>query len=624
MLKRLKYLVAVFATIVLLFEINRVVFIIYNHELASDCSFGELCMAMMHGLKLDVITAGYITIVPLIATIVAIWLPVAERGERIWQRIMVGYYALIIALVALIETADIGMFGEWQSRIDAQIMIYSPKEMMASVSLTNGIAALLYIGATLFVGVWLLRWATRRWFRPRFEPTNRFMPSLKPLYVRIVSTCAMLVVMLGLFIVVRGGLGTATANISKVYFSPKMFLNQVAINPVFSLLSTLFEGDDFNEYNFYDDSEAIAIFNEAMQSECEEGAAGEKWLNQERPNIVVIILEGMGRTITDTSEGGKAVTPNLHRLREEGIWFENLYSSSFRTDRGTVSVLSGFPAQPKMSIMKYPNKAAKLPGIARTLRNEGYDTRFIYGGDANFTNTRAYLFATGFNEVIDEREVSFGGHRSKWGSADDVVLSWASNAIIKRMNSGARSFDVILTLSSHEPFDVPYSRLSDDVLNAFAFADSEVGEFVERLRNTDHWDNTLIVIIPDHGFPYPGSVAYNSPERHHIPMLWVGGAVKEPRVVEEYTSQTDFVATLLSQLGIDHSDFTFSRDISSPTTSRFGYWTFNNGFGLIDNRGTTLYDHTGGMILRNDDSDTLRLRNGKAILQRTFIEIKRL
>ena len=624
MLKRLKYLAAVFAIAVLMFEVNRVIFLIYNHDLANDCSAGELFKAILYGLKLDVITAGYVTILPLLATIVAMWLHVEERGRRIWSRVMVGYFAVVTTIIAFIQTADIGMFGEWQSRIDAQIMIYSPKEMMASVSLANGLYALLYIGATVAVALWLFRYVTRRWFEPVFEPKNRFI-NLKPIYVRCTSTLAMLFVALCLFVVIRGGISTATANISKAYFSPKMFLNQVAINPVFSFLSTLFTGDDLDEYNFYGEQDALDYFDEAMRGDDAEEATHESWLRTERPNVVLIILEGMGRTITDAVEGVEEVAPNLMRLKEEGIWFENLYASSFRTDRGTVAVLSGFPAQPKMSIMKYPNRAAKLPGIAQSLRDVGYKTRFIYGGDANFTNTRAYLFATGFSEVIDEREVDFGGHRSKWGSADDVVLGWASNAITSRMVYGEPTFDVILTLSSHEPFEVPYRRLSSDLLNAFAFTDSEVGAFVERMRKSEHWDNTLIVILPDHGYPYPSTVTNNSPERHHIPMLWVGGAVAEPRVIEEYMAQTDLAATLLAQLGIEHDDYLFSRDVASSMSSHFGYWTFNNGFGIIDSLGTTIYDHTAGMILREEDDDEhRRLRHGKAMLQRTFMEIKNL
>lgn len=624
MLKRLKYLAAIFAIAVLLFEVNRVVFLIYYNDMAVGCSGSELFKAILYGLKLDVITAGYITILPLLATMVAIWLPVGERGCRIWSRVMMWYYAIITTLVAVIETADIGMFGDWQSRIDAQIMIYSPKEMMASVSLMNGISALLYIGVTLIVALYLFRYATRRWFHPQFNPTSP-IKSLKPLHVRLTSTLVMLFVAASLFVVIRGGLSTATANVSKAYFSPKMFLNQLAVNPVFSFLSTLFDGDNLDEYNFYSEDEAIVVFEEAMTNDCNAEEVREDWLRVERPNVVLIILEGMGRTITDATDGGEAVAPNLLRLREEGIWFENLYASSFRTDRGTVAILSGFPAQPKMSIMKYPNRAAKLPGIARSLRDEGYATRFIYGGDANFTNTRAYLFATGFNEVADEREVSFGGHSSKWGAADNAVFAWAESAILSRMDGVTPTFDVILTLSSHEPFEVPYRRLSNDMLNAFAFTDDAVGTFVERLRQSKHWDNTLVVIIPDHGYPYPSTVGNNSPERHHIPMLWVGGAIREPMVIHDHIAQTDLAATLLSQLNIEHDDYVFSRDIASSRSSRFGYWTFNNGFGIIDSLGTTIYDHTSGMLLRDDcDTAHLRLRRGKAMLQRTFMEIKRL
>ena len=623
MLKRLKYLIAVFVIAVLIFQINRLIFLGYNHALTTNCSLGELCMAILHGFKLDFITAGYFTALPLLATIVTIWLPVSERGVRIWHRIMVCYFVAMMAIVALIETADIGMFEEWQTRIDAQVMIYSPKEMLASVSLTNGIIGFLYFATTIASGVWMFHWATRRWFDPKFELKNTLFKSLKSKHIRPLSTLMMVLVAAVLFVVMRGGLTTATANISKAYFSSNLFLNQVAVNPFFSFFSTLIEGEDFNEYNFYDESEAEAIFHEAMHNACYEDATSDMWLRHERPNVVIIITESLGRTVTDGFEGNTAVTPNINRLRGEGIWFENCYASSFRTDRGTVAILSGFPAQPKMSIMAHPNKIAKLTGIAQSMRNVGYETRFIYGGDANFTNTRAYLYNVGFNEVVDEREVNFGGHRSKWGSADDAVLNWASDAIISRMNSGNPTLDVILTLSSHEPFEVPYNGLNDKKLNAYAFTDREVGAFVERLRSSEHWDNTLVVIISDHGRPSE-SESCSSPERHHIPMLWVGGAVNEAMEITDYMSQTDLAATLLAQLGIDHSDFIFSRDISSPDTSRFGYWTFNNGFGIIDSCGVSIYDHTMRTVIQNDNNDTTRLRNGKAILQRTFMEINRM
>lgn len=636
MLRRLWFVVAIFFATTLLFVVNRAIFLIYYHDMAADYSFAEIMQTFVHGFSLDCTTAGYVTALPLLATIAAIWIPVKERGARIWRRVFTAYFAIMLLAITLIETADIGMFGDWQARIDAQVLIYSPNEMLASVSLANAIAALLYIAATMTVALWLYRRIVRKLFMPTFDASNPILERygiglhserIRTALSKSISSVVMLLAMGLLFIVIRGGLTPATANISKAFFTPKMFLNQVAVNPVFSFISTVVEGDDLNRYNFFEEEVAESLFAEAMAAEGESPAEGESraWLRSTRPNVVIVITEGMGRTITDAYEGEEAVTPNIHRLKAEGIWFENMYASSFRTDRGTVALLSGFPAQPKMSIMKYPNKAAKLPGIAAAMAKEGYRSRFIYGGDANFTDTRAYLFAMGFEEVADEREVSFGGHRSKWGSADDAVLNYASDHIISRIReSEAPTLDVILTLSSHEPFDVPYSRLSDDMFNAFAFTDEEVGLFVERLRATPEWENMLVVIIPDHGYAYPVNVGNNTPERHHIPMLWLGGAVAEPRIVEEYASQTDLVATLLGQMGIAHDDFIFSRDISSNSVSHFGYWSYNDGFGIIDSEGVTIYDHVTESTVRNEgENGERRLNRGKAILQKTFSEIRR-
>lgn len=105
-------------------------------------------------------------------------------------------------------------------------------------------------------------------------------------------------------------------------------------------------------------------------------------------------------------------------------------------------------------------------------------------------------------------------------------------------------------------------------------------------------------------------------------MLWLGGAVSKDMVINDYMSQTDIAATLLGQMGIGHEEFIFSRDMASEKTSRFGYWTYNNGFGMIDENGASVYDCSTGSIIRNDGNDTLRLEYGKAILQKTFMEIR--
>lgn len=623
MLKRLKFIVATFVAALVLFAANRVVFMLYNHTSAAGCSTWELMQTLVYGLKLDSTTAGYITAIPLLVSLATVWLPRGVRIERLLTRILNIYFALIAIVIAIIQTADIGMFEAWQTRIDSQIFLYTPEEMLASVSLVNGIVAALYIIATVTIAIWLFGGVVRRWFIPTIQPREDSITR------RVATTLGMLLLAGTLFVVIRGGVTTATANVSKAYFSPKMFLNQTAVNPIFSLLSSMSSTNDFEGYTFMDDAECEELFSRVVMGDIAEthptdGATRDVWLTHKRPNIVLIIVEGMGRTITDAEEAGKAVTPSLNALKGDGVWFENLYASSFRTDRGTVATLSGFPAQPKISVMKYPTKAAQLPSIARSLANEGYATHFWYGGDANFTNTRAYLYATGFDDVTDQELLPNAGHLSKWGIADDTVIEHIADVILARNSDNEPTLDVVLTLSSHEPFEVPYSRLDNPMLNAFAFTDSVIGNFVERVRSSDKWQNTLIIIIPDHGYPYPATIGNNTPQRHHIPMLWIGGAARSGIVVDKYASQTDLAATLLAQMEIRHDDFLFSRDIARSTTPEFGYWSFNDGFGVIDSLGVTIYDHSTGTTLGTAaPNDTMRLIRGETMLQKTFIELKR-
>ncbi len=618
----IRFILETFVISLLLSVVNRIVFIIYYRELLSEFSMSELLQAFVHGFQLDSSIAAYMIAIPLLACIACIWIPVNNRSSKIWQWGMTSYFALMTILVSVIETADIGMFGAWLSRIDSQIFIYTPQEMMASVSVTDFIAAAVYVSVTVSLAVWLYSKSIRRCF---CAESGSECDSWK---VRSARTFIMIIICGLTFLVIRGGVTTATANVSKAFFSNKLLLNQVAVNPVFSLMESTLESQNKNmdQYAWFSEEEADAIFREALSSANpypEENRP--QWLNTARPDIVLVVMEGMGRTMTDIYEGDAPVAPEINRLKNEGLWFDRFYSSSFRTDRGNVAIFSGFPGQPNMSIMKQTNKAAKLPGLPLVLKNEGYMTRFTYGGDSNFTNTRAYMYSCGFEEVVDETGMNLEGHRSKWGYADDIVLDFAADEIIKRIKAEDKPvFDAILTLSSHEPFEVPYERLKTPLLNSFAFTDEQIGRFVEKLRATEEWENMLVILVPDHSTPYPTSIGNSSPERHHLPMLWLGGAVNQNMVIDEYMSQTDIAATLLGQMGISHDEFIFSRDITSGKTSRFGYWTYNNGFGIIDENGASIYDCSTESIIRNDGEDSLRLQYGKAILQKTFMEIRNL
>ena len=604
----LLFLGALFAMSLLVMAIEKPLFLLWYHAQAAEASAAELALVVWNGLKLDQTVAGYITALPLLVVLAALWIP----GR--WSRsVLKGYLLVIAAVAATAFAANLALYEYWAFPLDSSVLQYlaSPKEALASVTAGQLLLQLL-VAAAVFGG---MAWCYLRVLR-LYDPARRSTH-------RAGSTLVLLLAAGVLFLPIRGGVSVATANVSKVYFSGRMFLNHAAVNPLFSFLSTLSDGDDaLYEYEFFPEPERAAIF-EPLRGDLPAGIGTDTLLRTRRPNVVLFLVESFGRSTVDERVGGEPVAPEFQRLKGEGDYFDNLFANSFRTDRGTVAVLSGFPAQTKMSVMKLPVKSQRLPSIARSLRREGYATSFYYGGDLNFTNTASYLYGTGFDRLTWQKDLHFDAPTSKWGYADDVVIDAFTDHVLAEAASQRPFFAAMLTLSSHEPFDVPFAKFDDPMLNAMAFTDACLGRFVERVRQTPVWDDLLVILIADHAYPYPYGIANSDALRHRIPMLWLGGAVRRPAVVETYGSQSDLAATLLAQLGIAHGDFLFSRDLFDPARPKFGYWCFNNGFGVADAGGTTIFDCTSARVI-SPDSTAAQLRDGKAMLQTTYKAIREL
>ena len=427
-----------------------------------------------------------------------------------------------------------------------------------------------------------------------------------------------------LFLSMRGGLKESTMNIGKVYYSTNQFLNHSAVNPVFSVLSSISKSDDYSQqYNYFDEHEREHLFNGLYTTTDSDTP---KLLNTERPNVLIILMEGFGGDFLSSISGLQDVAPNLDSLAAQGVFFSNCYAGSFRTDRGIVCALNGHPGLPSESIMKMPNKSRNLPSLAKKFVEMGYSTDFFYGGDINFTNMQSYLWSNGYQSITADTDFSVAERQTNaWGVNDDITFS----ALLEKLKNREDSLwhTTFLTLSSHEPFKVPSNRFEDDICNSFAYTDSCIGAFVDSLKQTALWENTLLVLMPDHGFCYPRTGFKSAPHAHHIPVIWTGGAVKQPVKIDKLMNQTDMAATLLAQMKIDFSDFLFSRNVlSEQYNDQFAFYTFVDGFCYIDSTGATLYDNAAGKVQENMGNGTAeqnlnRESRGKAILQTLYDDL---
>ena len=611
MKQRIAFLIILFIAWLPVFVIQKPAFMFYNAALAEGCSWTDWLLVIWHGLKLDSTIAGYLTALPLLLTLFSVWLP------SLWlKKVLQYYFAVMALLIAAIFAIDEGLYSYWRFRLDATLFFYlqSPKDAMASVPLKEFMLQLLtfiaYAG-----GIYLFM---KRWI----------LPLVPTLMVRKRISASLSILLLGglMFIPIRGGITTSTANVGMVYFSQNQFLNHSAINPTFSLMTSLSKQQDFaSQFNFFTEEERERQIGELLPNK-KNGSADTndslKLLNTSRPNILVILMESFSANVIETTGGAAGITPNLNRLSKEGVLFTQMYANSFRTDRGIVAVLNGYLAQPTTSIMKYPAKSQTLPSIARSLVQQGYKADMLYGGDINFTNMQSYFYSSGYSQITADRDFPISSRLNKWGANDDITFTHLYEALQQRQTAETPWMSTFLTLSSHEPFEVPFHKFEHPYLNSVAFTDSCIGNFIDKMKTTPIWNNLLVVLISDHGYLYPEDIKNYEPKRFHIPMIWLGGAVKKPTVIETLANQTDLAATLLQQLDLPHEEFTFSKDILNPNDPHYAFYTFINGFGFIDGSGVSVYNNENNEPLIVDPEDTeVRINKGKALLQTLYDDL---
>ena len=585
------FLLRFYITLVGCFALAKVIFIAYNSACDTTFTFADAVMAILHGLPLDMATAGYFAAPLWLGLLIGLWWRTKAR------HILFKVYCVVISLlIATCLIADTGLYEFWGIKLDGTVFTYleSPEGAMNSVSTAYIVGAgLAYVAYTLTLYFALSHVMPREWgknvrlkakgegvkcplkktktfFKKSltfFKFQNGFFEKGKGLFFR---TLIMLFIGGLLFLGIRGGVGKSTANVGMVYHSDNLFMNHSAVNPVFSIVASLFKTKDFAEqYDYFDEAERARLFSQMEYHTS--GNPIDTLLHTNRPNVLLILMEGCSGVFVHAidSTARPDITPRLNQLATEGVLFTKCYANSFRTDRGTVCTLSGYPAYPDVSVMKVPSKCERLPSIAQALASEGYSTEFIYGGDINFTNTNGYLRATGYERTLGDKDFPAAVRRThNWGVTDHIVLDTLYQRI-SRYPADRPWHTACLTLSSHEPWEVPYDRIpQDQVLNAMAYLDDCIGKFIDRLRQTPAWENTLVILIPDHGAHYPQGISEADPKKSHIPMIWTGGAIRQARRIETLCNQTDLAATLLGQLGIDHSAFTFSRDVLSDTYVR--------------------------------------------------------
>ncbi|MEQ9413890.1 MAG: sulfatase-like hydrolase/transferase, partial [Cyclobacteriaceae bacterium] len=379
MMDRLKIFVWGFLSWVIFFLGARLFFMVYQLDTTLQLDFMDMLLAFVHGVRMDMAMAGYFSLLPGLLLSLLFFL----SGKTLWK-FWFPYQVVLIGLTAFIVVLDAELYVHWGFRLDATPILYFGKEAASSGDFWKSILLVLF-WLVVTVG---LSYLIFKLFKPRFEKLTK---------ARWLSLPALLGATVFLILPIRGSLGVAPMNTGFVYFhNTNLYANHAAVNVVWNFgyavqkMNKLRYAD-----NFFDRETTEEYFSEMFPP----FDSTRYLLNTKRPNIILIALESYTFRFIEPLGGLPGVTPRINELVNEGILFDNFYSSGDRTDKGIVSILNGYPSQPQTSIIKDPKKTKSLPFLNQVFKKEGYRTEFSYGYNIDYSNFRSYLINAGFDHI---------------------------------------------------------------------------------------------------------------------------------------------------------------------------------------------------------------------------------
>ena len=592
-IRSIGYLLSVHLVALLFFFGLRVaLFIATDYDFPKEISedYALQSVAFLRGLWFDNVIACYILLLPLAVFWIAGWFGYTAR----WlYRSSALFFIFFYSLCFIISAANIPYFAYFFKPINSSIfnwfdyagttagMVFGETSYYLPIALgLTAIAAFAYITLRLSRTFFLLS-------RNAAPPANRW----KAAAFTFVAGAALI----GLCFF-RGRRGYNPIKVSQAYYCNDAFLNQLGINPVFNLMTSAI--DDNRKENrllhLMAEDEAIARVQTLLGRKGMDGISPiarrvEADSLPTRRNVVVILMESMSAHLMQTFGHETSLTPFLDSLWQQSLSFSHFYSSGIHTNHGMYSSLYSFPAMMKRNAMK----GSVIPvysGLPTVLKENGYHNMFFMTHESQYDNMNAFFRTNGFDDIYSQENYPADKVVNGFGVQDDFLFQYALPVLDRQAQSGQSFFSVLLTISNHPPYIIPpyfhpRSRTTEEQI--VEYADWSIRNFMTEALKRPWADNTLFVLLGDHG-KLVGTPECESPQSYnHIPLMIYGRDIA-PRIVDAYGGQVDLAPTLLGLLGIGYVQNDFGMDLLKEKRP-YMYFTADNLIGVRDSSRLFLY-----------------------------------
>ncbi|TGN20211.1 LTA synthase family protein [Leptospira idonii] len=583
-LKMILFLAAYYLVILTLY---RFAFLyVYSYRL-EGVNVYEILSALVLGLRFDISTISML--LGLFAVLAS--LPFLNRYKT--YRFIWGYVPILLSLWMISHlVADIIYFENANKHIGYEGFVFLGKDLGVLLKSAFEQNASLSIGTILFLIVFLplSTWLFLKYNPFHYEPKSISSESITCFAVLVLAVLG-----------VRGGLQESPIRATNAIVSGNNFVNNLALNGVFTSIMDV-KSQSIPNFLKMDPKQYVEIVRDEISYEGAEFVSEKYPLLREQketnqgtpPNVILILLENWtGEFISPISNGlvdGKEVAPYFNRLLKKGRFFDHFMASGGRTTNGMMSILTGVPDRPGLTVVRTHQVLGNFSGIGTLFSKMGYETYFVTGGDLSFDNKNTLAPHFGFQTAVGEKEITKLGRYGlgSWGYDDADVLE----QLHERASSATKPFfGVALTLTTHYPYRSPKDELNifgkeirdADFLNVYHYADWAVNQFMEKAEKSKYFKNTIFVFVADH--THHRYLDYYQDRR--IPFLVYSPGRVTPGIDSQIASQLDVIPTILGLVGKQAFFSAMGRDLFAKKRTNSAYYAYGNLFGWLE--GDTFY-----------------------------------
>ncbi|AEC18671.1 putative sulfatase [Pusillimonas sp. T7-7] len=563
---------------------------------------GGLLPILKGGLRID---ANQIAIIVGIPLLLAPWLEhsaLAIDLTGVW-------FQMAWFLLVLLEVSTPQFIQEYDTRPNRLYVEYLKHPQEVFGMLWKGYKAMI-LAAVVVLGLFV--WLAHRLFGHGMP--DQAMPWWQDILFSL--TAAALI-----FLAIRGTLKHRPINPSTVAYCGDSMLNTLPLNSLYSVTYAIYsmknERSASDIYGKLSSDEINTIIRQCAALPA--GPAEIPTLHRQTPaqtrsrplNLVLIVQESLGAQYVGNL-GGAGLTPELDELSKSAWNFTRAYATGTRSVRGLEAVTAGFPPTASDAVLRLSGAQSNFFTLAQLLKQHGYRSRFIYGGEAHFDNMKSFFLGNGFDELHDRASFKSPAFVGTWGASDEDMFNKLHGLLTEPPSQP--TLTLAFSVTNHSPWEYPAGRIVTDgnpatVENTVRYADWAIGRFFEQARQSDYWQNTVFLIVADHDSRVGGASLV--PLRHfHIPALILGADVAAKRD-DRLISQIDLPPTLLSLMGLSTEHPMIGHDLTQAGGGRammqygenYGYLKEDALIVLEPHKAATQYRYTAPATYTPDTLD---------------------